>query len=978
MAKSGKGSKARKEKAEQKSPAVGEAVKSQAAGRTANEKIGQQPELVVKDGGSVVTAAETKAVAVEKPRLSFDPVAYFQSGAWIYPLLIVLFMALMIYIRAVPSYGSVFTDWDGGYVNVAADDAVMQMRLVHNAIEHFPDRIMFDPFTHFPFGSPVHFGPLFTLMIAGASLVIGLGSPSSQLIDTVGAYTPVILAALCVLPVYFIGKRLFGKTAGILAVATLALIPGQFLGRSMLGFTDHHIAEVLFSVATVAFLVYALDISKKAGMNFEKLKSRDKESLKALGFAVLAGIAFGSYMLIWPGALLLGFMLFVYFAVQSVMDHVRGGSLDYIIITAAILYLIPAIMVLPYSLGSTSLDLVYYSMTQPVFMLLALVGIGAIYAVSRVLKESKAEPWTFPVSLLGIAVVGMVVAYLLLPQLYGLIMAGFNVFLPQGGMLTVAEAHPTIFDDYGNFTIDRLWDTFYWAIVVSAVALVLLAYRAWKDNRPAEWLFLIWDVVMLWATCSQVRFTYYFAVNAALLTGYFAVAMFRAFDWDKFADGFRAKVKTMEDAGNYLGKNALSVVLFAIMALVFVYVIAYPATSFSIPSDYPDQYKSPLGGGMTMLQASAGGPGMGYEWFSSLTWLRDNTPDPQGTTVQPGFDYASGTYDKTFNANGTWAGYPSSAYGVMSWWDYGHDIEYVAHRIPNANPFQAGILENNGTDGSARFFVATDEADGYRNLQNMGSRYVMIDNPMAEGKFGAINVWVGIDYSNYYSVKYLNMTSSYSVPIVVTSNQYWSTMTSRLYYDDCNGMDHFRLVYESPGYYYVSTKQAYLSEYQAGSVVPFTDQQYSGGPPIFIGQPTTNYSEAYEVYQATVNPYPATQDGTMSQFFYDSRPPVKYVKTYEVVKGATLTGSAPAGSQVTASVNLTIGARNFTYTHSATADANGVYSITVPYASEPMQGDDYSSDVKPLSKYTVSYDNTTKIADVPERAVQNGETIQVA
>ncbi len=49
---------------------------------------------------------------------------------------------------------------------------------------------------------------------------------------------------------------------------------------------------------------------------------------------------------------------------------------------------------------------------------------------------------------------------------------------------------------------------------------------------------------------------------------------------------------------------------------------------------------------MTMYQASAGGPGMGNEWFSSLTWLRDNTPDPQGSPVQSDFNYAGGSYDR--------------------------------------------------------------------------------------------------------------------------------------------------------------------------------------------------------------------------------------------------------------------------------------------------------------------------------------------
>ncbi|GAI14766.1 unnamed protein product, partial [marine sediment metagenome] len=34
--------------------------------------------------------------------------------------------------------------------------------------------------------------------------------------------------------------------------------------------------------------------------------------------------------------------------------------------------------------------------------------------------------------------------------------------------------------------------------------------------------------------------------------------------------------------------------------------------------------------------------------------------------------------------------YPESSYSVMSWWDYGHWITRIAHRIPISNPFQQG------------------------------------------------------------------------------------------------------------------------------------------------------------------------------------------------------------------------------------------------------------------------------------------------
>ncbi len=493
------------------------------------------------------SAEALPVVAETSPQTSFDLKSYVLSGAWIYPLLLIMFMAVMAYIRIVPSYDSVFTSWGGGYVNIAADDAVYQMRLVHNTLAHFPERIMFDPFTHFPYGSAVHFGPLFSLLVAGAALVAGLGHPDSLLVDTVGAYMPVLLGVLCVLPVYFIGRKLFGRNAGIIAVATLALLPGQFLVRSMLGFTDHHIAEVLFSATTVAFLVYALDSAKKAGPTLAKITARDSESWKALGFSALAGIAFGCYLLVWPGALLVGFMLFVYFIVQSIIDHFRNEPLDYLLLVAAITFLMPAAMVLPYSLQDPAFELMYYSLTQPAFLCLGFAGIAVACLASKALKQRKAPTWTFPVSLAGIAVAGLVISCIIMPQLFELTMMGFKVFTPGGGMLTVAEARPTIFDRSGAFTWQLLWGYFFWTIPIALIGIVLLAFRSLKASRPAELLFLVWNLVMLWATCSQIRFTYYFAVNAALLTGFFAVAVFRAFGSEGLADGYRKQVRNMKD-----------------------------------------------------------------------------------------------------------------------------------------------------------------------------------------------------------------------------------------------------------------------------------------------------------------------------------------------------------------------------------------------------------------------------------------------
>ncbi|CAJ35476.1 oligosaccharyl transferase, archaeosortase A system-associated [Methanocella arvoryzae] len=927
------------------------------------ERQASQTGPSVKVEEPVPAIEKTVQVSETTSRQPFDLAAYAKSIAWAYPLALLGIMALMLYLRVVPSYGQVFTGWEGNYVNFASDDAVYHMRLVHETVTHFPERIFYDPFTHYPFGSMIHFGPLLTLIIAGASLIVGLGNPSIALVDAIGAYTPAIMGMLCAVPVYFIGKKLFSRNVGIIAAFTLALLPGQFLGRSMLGFTDHHIAEVLFSVATVAFLIYALEYARTSGLNLEKLKNRDKGALTSLGFGVLAGFSFGLYMLTWPGGLIIGMIIFLYFVIQAVVDYVKNRETEYLLILSSATFLIPAVMVLPYSLTDLSFQLLYYSLTQPFFLGLALAGVGAVYGLAAVHKKTKAEPWTFPVTLLGPGVIGMLFLYLFAQQIFGLVMAGIHVFTPSGGMLVVREATPSYINPAtGQIDFSMLWGMFFWTFPIAIVAIAMIAFRTFKDNRPAEWLFLVWNLIMLAATFSQNRFAYYFAVNAALLTGYFVYAVFRAFDWDRFTQNWRKKVKTGDDIGRFVSGHAGQVLGFAALAGIALIVITWPATSLSTGAySSVDIAKDPgayFFTGVTELMSRDGPGGINHEWYQTLLWMKNNTPDPQGSDASSTLRYSSGSYNRPKDSD-TYA-YPASAYGVMSWWDYGHIITYVAHRIPNANPFQAGILEYNNTCGSAPFFLATDGGKAYANLRSLGSRYVVVENRDANGYVAAMSVWAD-DKDGWMTEKEFPLYKNQpSVALPVNSQKYEQCMLNRLYYQDANDMDHFRLVYESPGDYIVNVN---LLDTRDGSI--YFDRSFN----------VANYTEAYGYYVDAIEPVLASQDGSM--IAYGARPPAKWVKVFEVVKGASITGTADPGTTVTVSLDLTTGDRTFKYLQSAVADSSGSFTLTVPYATEAMNGTGYSSAVTPAGKYTLTIGNSTSQVDVPERAVQNGETINV-
>ena len=957
MAKSSKGKKTGKNvqkptKADEKT-----ALKTAASG--VNAPSGTAPSAAPVQGAPPV---KQEAVVVEEPVVVMEsPVLRFIKAHFsIYTIGILAVMAIMLYIRTVPSWNNVFTNWTWingtNYVNVDMSDSVYTMHLVYNTIAHFPVRILYDPFTNVPFGSNIHFGPLYTIAVAFTAIVVGLGHPSTQLIADVGAIFPAVIGALYAIPTYYLGKKLFGRNAAFIAALVMAFLPGQFLFRSMLGFTDHHVFEVLFTVATIAFLVYALDAAKKSNLSFEQIRKRDYKALRdPLLYSFLAGAALGCYVLSWPAALLVAFMLFAYFVIQCMIDHVQGKSLEYIPIVGTLLFIVPAIMVLPYSLTWLSFQIFFYSITQPFFLCVAAAGLWFIYGMSRLLRQNKVDKWAYPVTIIGVTIIGLLVIYVALPWLYNLLMDGLMEFVNISNSGTsIAETMPTYIDSAtGQVSFAAFWQFYDWTFPIFIVGMFLLAYQVVRKWRPAELMFLIWNVFMFVATLVEIRFNYYFAVNTALLTGYFALVIYNWLVGPKFKASFDKSVKSLNDLPKFLQKNQTKTLTAALIAIIFLVVAIWPATS--------------LGQDLTWQGASQT-LGMPFDWFDALNWMNTHTPDPQGSPVQANFSYANGTYQRPTNASGEYS-YPPSAYGVMSWWDYGHDIEYVAQRAPNANPFQDGVVEDNGTLGAAPFFVSTNETASVNILNALDSRYIVIDNQMATGKFPAIEGWVG-DTSGWFTNAQepyiysdgVNMyQSSSTVPTIVDSAKWNSSIMNRLYYDDCDGMSHYRLVYESNGSYYINS---YLVSQSQNLVAP--------NNPIAFG----NYTVASQMYQSLDGTAFAT-DSSGTEYICDVRPPVKYVKVFEKVDGATITGSAPDGTNVTASLNVTTDyGRTFTYTQTATA-VNGTYSMIVPYPSEKMQGPGYTYGFTMDPAYNVTVGNTTQTVFVPETAVMNGGTVQV-
>ena len=677
------------------------------------------------------------------------------SPAAIAGIIVAALCGIALFIRIYFPYDQVFS---GGSVWFT-DDAWYHMRLVENLIQHFPHRIYFEAYTYYPHGTVVPWPPFYDWLMAGAALIIGLGHPSQHLVETVVAFTPAILGALTVIPVYFIGKELFNRWVGVISAAILVVLPSEFLSRSLLGFTDHHVAEVLFSSVTILFLIMAVKRAREREISFSHLVNKDWSVIKKpLIYTLLAGVFLGIYLLTWVGGLMLVFIIFAYLGIQFIVDHLRGKSTDYLCIIGVLTFAIASIMAIPF-LPETAIGTISrVSLVIAILVPLGLSGVSRFMAGKAFFK-----PVYYPLALLGIAGVSLLIFWLIDPSLFHSMLLQFGVFTPGARGLTIQEVRP--------LDVQMAWSDFTTSFFIGFIGLGLLIYRAVKERSADKTLFLVWCVVMLVATFGQRRFCYYFAVNAALLTGYFS---WRVLDFaglrklltkpKEFVSAYttrkkKKKAKATEKVSQRRFLQPRATWIKVIGAGIAIFLLVF------FPNISP-QAGFPLG--KLEVAASMGPVRIDPDWYTALVWLRNNTPEPFDDP-----DYYYQLYEAP--PSGEDYNYPETAYGIMSWWDYGHWITRVGRRIPIANPFQAGATI------AGKYLTSQNQTSANQIMDELGAEYVMIDYAMPVGKFYAMVTWAGENESDFYDVYYAPTGDGTLQPVRLFYPAYYNSTVVRLY-----------------------------------------------------------------------------------------------------------------------------------------------------------------------------------------------------
>jgi oligosaccharyl transferase (archaeosortase A-associated) len=688
---------------------------------------------------------------------------------------------IALYVRIALPYNQVFVN---GQVWFLETDSSFYMRNIQVIVQHFPHFNSFDPYMLFPGGQAGLIRPFFAGLVSAIILLVR-GATTLYHMEAIAAYVPPILGTLALIPVYFIGKELFNRWVGVIAALLAAILPTEFLHRSLVGFLDHHVAEVLFTTTCALFLIMAIKRAREREISFSHIFNRDWHTItRPLIYMLLAAIFLGFYLLTWVGGLYFIFIIFAYLMIQFVVDHATGKSTDYLCIIGTPLFLIAFLMLLPV-LGTGRFDGVYRAA-----LTIAVVVPIIMSLLSRFMAGRKLRPVYYPLALLGLLGIGLAILRAAIPSIFGYMFSLFNVFTPAGAALTVMEVHP--------LTFQIAWANFNMSFFLAFVALALLIRVVIRERGAGKILFLVWSIITLIAAFGQRRFGYYYAINASLLTGYFtwkmldlvglrrilskpkeaAVETIRKFKKRQKIRERQKPKRFMQPRGAWVNVIIVGIILSIVVVCPSVVPMKRDTVTGKVSFGLPDPTISTeriYYVGFTPYIAELPNQIMTAGWYSASSWLQEtnnstgqpDTPEPFG---DPDFYYQLYPPKSEFQ-------YPSTAYGVMSWWDYGYFIEQIGHRIPNANPTQTGAAN------AGKYFTTTNVSEANELADKLGTKYVMIDYLMATtAKFYAMADWAGNSSDQYYDIYYYQASGSTQLSaIALFYPTYYQSMVARLY-----------------------------------------------------------------------------------------------------------------------------------------------------------------------------------------------------
>ncbi len=556
--------------------------------------------------------------------------------------------------------------WNKYYLS--GPDPYYNMRLVKVTYEtgEYPYYSDLDPLLNYPLGRSGGRAPLFNMMSIGFSRLL---SPFMDEIDAIGRsmqFVPALFGALLVFPIYFIGKTLFNKKAGLIAAFLIAIIPihiGSGHGSAYSLF-DHDSFNLLLFFTTFMFLIFSI---------------KEKNTKKSISYSILGGVPLAALSMTWVQAEFLYAVIALYAVVQMIFDMFLN-KIDLRVFRSTSLILLTGFFVsLPVIITRPS----GFPFNTSFAMCMIVVVFGLIYYFFG----AKKIPWTlslpavFVAGGIGVGVLyGINTGFIRISLLSGLskianVLFGSGVYGKKVSM-TIAEANTYQI----SHTIMSFGPALYW---VGWVGLLILFYLYYKEKKRRDYLFMIiLFMINLWLTSTAGRFLNDMVPVIALLAGgaiWFTI--------DKI--DYKQMIRNIKSAGGGINGIRKGVKLLHIFGILFIaLIVILPNVFLALDAAVPSKIYQKEDGNLTNLKwevfgeehASAFGLGVRKEvyWIDAFEWLNEQDSEIPEELDRPAF---------------------------ISWWDYGfYEVATGGHPTV-ADNFQDGIPP------AGNFHTATSEEE---------------------------------------------------------------------------------------------------------------------------------------------------------------------------------------------------------------------------------------------------------------------------
>ncbi len=608
-------------------------------------------------------------IDVQKTQIKKDKRSLKINKSWWIAISLVSIFLLVLFFNSYYNVSSeVAINPDGEGLNkflLSGPDPYYNMRLVQVTYEtgSYPFYSDPDPLLNYPLGRSGGRAPLFNMAALGFSRLL---TPFMNEIDAIGLsmqFIPALFGALLVFPVYFIGKEVFNRKAGLIAASFIPIIAIHISSGhgSAYSLFDHDSFNLFLFFMTFLFLIKSI---------------KAKDPMRSMLYAILAGVPLAALTMTWVQARYLYVVIAAYAIVQMVIDILTNKINKTIPRTTSIVLFSGYLLSLPVTLSSTKgirFDII-------LFLCLGVLAFGMIYYI----LGKKKIPWTISmpafisagvvtlVFLYFIDSISRVISFVSPLRKISEVIFGSGIYGDKVDM-TIAEAN--------TYTISQsvmpFGPAFYW---LGWTGLVFLFYLYYKNNNRRDYLFVIvLFIVTIWLTGVAGRFTNDMVPIIAILGGWVVWVIVDKIDYKQMIRNIRSA------GGGFHGirRGVKLLHVFGILFIAFLVVLpnAYIAFDAALPAVSTKNGTSNLkkdyyGEEHTGLY----GLGIGKEiyWGDAFKWLNEQDRHIEDPADRPAF---------------------------ISWWDYGfYEVAMGGHPTV-ADNFQDGIPP------ASNFHTATSEKE---------------------------------------------------------------------------------------------------------------------------------------------------------------------------------------------------------------------------------------------------------------------------